>query len=151
DKVQKVIDLKNKVCGNDETKGFVVINQNGIDPIALDMLQKNGIIGIRRAKRRNMERIPLACGGYSVNSEVGLEPDCLGFAKEVYEHVLGDDKFTFIEGVKNPFSCTILINGPNQHSIAQISDAVKDALRSVKNVFVDKKIVYGAGCFEAQC
>lgn len=151
-KVNKVIELKKKVCVDDKKDyGFVVINQNGIDPIALDMLQKNGIVGIRRAKRRNMERIPLACGGFSVVSEDSLEPDCLGFAKEVYEHTLGDDKFTFVEGVSNPYSCTILINGPNQHTISQISDAVKDALRAVKNVFVDRKLVYGAGCFEAQC
>ena len=42
----------------------------------------------------------------------------LGFAKNVYEQVLGDDKYTFIEGVDNPFSCTILIKGPNDYSIA---------------------------------
>ena len=55
-KVQKIIDLKRKVCdGTDKT--FVVINQKGIDPISLDFLAKEGIIGIRRAKRRNMERL----------------------------------------------------------------------------------------------
>lgn len=35
----------------------MVINQKGIDPISLDLLQKAGIVGIRRAKRRNMERL----------------------------------------------------------------------------------------------
>ena len=42
----------------------------------------------------------------------------LGFAKVVYEQTLGEDKYTFIEGVENPFSCTILIKGPNDYSIA---------------------------------
>jgi T-complex protein 1 subunit zeta len=37
-------------------KSFVVINQKGIDPLSLDMLAKEGILGLRRAKRRNMER-----------------------------------------------------------------------------------------------
>ena len=37
-------------------KGFVVINQKGIDPLSLDILVKNGILALRRAKRRNMER-----------------------------------------------------------------------------------------------
>lgn len=36
-------------------------------------------------------------------------PDALGHAGLVYEHVLGEDKFTFIEDVKNPHSCTILM------------------------------------------
>jgi hypothetical protein len=31
---------------------------------------------------------------------------------------MGDEKYTFIEGVKNPLSCTILIKGPNDHTIA---------------------------------
>ena len=41
----------------------MVINQKGIDPISLDLLAKDGILGLRRAKRRNMERLALACGG----------------------------------------------------------------------------------------
>jgi len=149
-KVMKIIALKNQVCGDSPNKNFVVINEKGIDPISLDLLQREGIIGIRRAKRRNMERIPLACGGFAVNNENDLTPDCIGHAGLVYEHVLGDDKFTFIEDVKNPFSCTILIRGPNKHTIEQVKDAVRDGLRAVKNVFDDKCLVYGAGCFEAQ-
>ena len=46
-----------------EGQGFVVINQKGIDPMSLDLLAKEGILGLRRAKRRNMERLQLACGG----------------------------------------------------------------------------------------
>ena len=34
--------------------------------------------------------------------------------------MLGEEKYTFVEGVVNPFSCTILIKGPNKHTIAQI-------------------------------
>ena len=52
---------KLQVCTNGQ--GFVVINQKGIDPISLDLLAKEGILGLRRAKRRNMERLVEACGG----------------------------------------------------------------------------------------
>lgn len=46
---------------------------------------------------------------------------CLqGHAGCVYEHVLGEDKYTFVEDVKHPHSCTILIKGPNDHTIAQV-------------------------------
>jgi T-complex protein 1 subunit zeta len=59
-KVKKIIDLKNLVCDqamdSKETKNFVVINQKGIDPLSLDIFAKNGILALRRAKRRNMER-----------------------------------------------------------------------------------------------
>lgn len=58
-----------------------------------------------------MERLVLACGGEAVNSVDDLTPDCLGWAGLVYEHILGEDKYTFVENVKNPHSCTILIKG----------------------------------------
>lgn len=60
----------------------------GIDPLSLDLLAKEKIIGIRRAKRRNMERLALACGGTAVNSFDDLNEQCLGYAGLVYEHVL---------------------------------------------------------------
>merc|ERR1712176_114661 len=142
------IALKNEVVGQDKTKSFVLINQGGIDPISLDMLQKNNIVGIRRAKRRNMERIPLACGGYACNSTADLTKDALGWADHVYEHQIGDDKFTFLEGVKNPTSCTVLIKGAHKHTVLQIKDALRDGLRAVKNVYSDQAWIPGAGAFE---
>ncbi len=96
-----------------------MINQKGIDPISLDMLAKEGIIALRRAKKRNMERIQLACGGFCINSvrhcsghwvkgscatgswrtgvtgeQAHVEelcPECLDYMKDVIEHVLGED------------------------------------------------------------
>lgn len=147
ERVKKVIELKKKMCaGND--KGFVVINQKGVDPFSLDMLAKEGIVALRRAKRRNMERLTLACGGTAMNSLDDLDPECLGFAGLVYEHVLGEDKFTFVEDVKNPYSVTILIKGPNKHTLTQIKDAIHDGLRAVKNALDDGALVPGAGAFE---
>jgi T-complex protein 1 subunit zeta len=126
----------------------VVINQKGIDPPSLDMLAKEGIIGIRRAKRRNMERLTLACGGFAVNSVEDIDESVLGYAGRVYEQTLNDDKFTFVEDVANPTSCTILMKGPNAHTIAQLKDAVRDGLRAVRNTIEDGSLVPGAGAFE---
>jgi chaperonin GroEL (HSP60 family) len=70
-----------------------------------------------------MERLVLACGGEAVNSVDDLTPECLGWAGLVYEHVLGEEKYTFVENVKNPFSCTILIKGtfPNTVNLSSRS------------------------------
>ena len=48
-------------------------------------MANDGIIGIRRAKKRNGERIPLACGGRQLNSVEDMTESDLGFAKHVYE------------------------------------------------------------------
>lgn len=146
-RVKKIIELKKIVCdGNDSN--FVVISQKGIDPLALDMFAKQGIMALRRAKRRNMERLQLACGGTTLNSVDDLSPECLGHAGLVYEYSLGEDKFTFVEQVKNPLSCSILIKGPNAHIINQIGDSIRDGLRSVKNTIEDKCLIPGAGAFQ---
>jgi T-complex protein 1 subunit zeta len=69
----------------------------------------------------------------------------------VYEHQLGEEKYTFVEDVKEPKSVTLLIKGPNAHTISQIKDAVRDGLRSVYNMIVDKSVVPGAGSFQVAC
>merc|ERR1711933_266840 len=146
-KVHAIIELKRKVCDTPD-KSFVIINQQGIDPMSLDLLAKDGILALRRAKRRNAERLQLSCGAYCVNSVDELSPECLGFAGIVYEHNLGDEKYTFLEDVKHPYSVTILIKGPTNHAISQINDAVRDGLRAVKNVIDDGAVLQGAGTFE---
>ena len=60
---------------------------------------------------RSYFSLTLACGGSAMNSVDDLIPECLGFAGVVYEHTLGEDKYTFIEEVKDPRSVTILIKG----------------------------------------
>jgi T-complex protein 1 subunit zeta len=156
EKVKKIVELKNLVCdqavdGKEKKKNFVVLNQKGIDPLSLDILAKNGILALRRAKRRNMERLQLICGGVAQNSVDELTPDILGWAGLVYEHTLGEEKYTFVEEVKNPRSVTLLIKGPNAHTITQIQDALRDGLRSVKNALEDEALIPGAGAFEVAC
>jgi len=146
-RVQKIVDLKKQICDGNN-KQFVVINQKGIDPLSLDVLAKEGIVALRRAKRRNMERLTLACGGMAMNSLDDMAPDCLGHAGLVFEQVLGEEKFTFVEDCQNPQSVTILIKGPNKHTLTQIKDAIHDGLRAVKNAIEDGCVIAGAGAFE---
>lgn len=156
EKCRKIVELKRLVCdqavdSNEKPKNFVIINQKGIDPLSLDIFAKNGILALRRAKRRNMERLQLVCGGTASNSVDDLTPDILGWAGLVYEHTLGEEKFTFIEDVKEPKSVTLLIKGPNPHTIQQTQDALRDGLRAVKNAIEDNALIPGAGAFEVAC
>lgn len=148
DRVRQIIALKREVCTKDNGRTFVVINQKGIDPIALQMLAKENILALRRAKRRNMERLVLACGGEAVNSTDNLTPNVLGFAGLVQQYTIGDENYTFVENVKQGQSCSLIVKGPNDHTIAQIKDAIRDGLRAVKNAYECRAVVAGAGAFE---
>ncbi|KAF1777764.1 GroEL-like equatorial domain [Phytophthora cactorum] len=125
DKVRQIIELKRELCTEENKKSFVIINQKGIDPLSLDMLAKEGILALRRANA-----------------------SMLGYAGKVYEQTLGDERYTFVEDVQHPKSCTILIKGPNEHTIAQIKDAIRDGVRAVNNAVEDKGVVPGAAAFE---
>lgn len=155
-KLKKIVELKQAVCDSavgsetsgEKPKNFVIFNQKGIDPMSLDVLAKHNILALRRAKRRNMERLQLCCGGVAQNSVDDLSPDVLGYAGLVYEHTLGEEKFTFVEECRDPKSVTLLIKGPNGHTIQQIHDAVRGGLRAVKNSIEDKCLVPGGGAFQ---
>uniref|UniRef100_A0A671K6C8 Chaperonin containing TCP1, subunit 6A (zeta 1) n=1 Tax=Sinocyclocheilus anshuiensis TaxID=1608454 RepID=A0A671K6C8_9TELE len=60
----------------------------------------------------------------------------------------GEEKYTFIEKCGNPRSVTLLVKGPNKHTLTQIKDAVRDGLRAVKNAIEDGSVVAGGGAFE---
>lgn len=150
DRVRAVIALKQAVCCGDASgDGFVLISQKGIDPPSLDLLARAGILALRRAKRRNMERLVHACGGAAVDSVTELTPACLGRAGRVYEHLLGEEAYTFVEDCPHPSSCTVLLKAPSDHAIAQMKDAVRDGLRAVKNAHEDGALLPGGGAFEA--
>ena len=67
-----------------------------------------------------------------MNSVEDMSPEILGFAGSVYEQTLGEDRYCFVEDVKNPFSCTLLLKGPNQQVVSQLKDAARDGIRAVK-------------------
>ena len=150
--VKQAIALLGELRKKDPTANLVVINQKGIDPPALQMFADAGILALRRAKRRNMERLTHACGGVPLNTLDGATIDQLGHADVVYEQTIGEDKYTFVEGCRFPRSCTILIKGSDQHTMTQIKDALRDGLRAAKNLVDDGfAVVAGAGAFEVAC
>ena len=55
----------------------------------------------------------------------------------VFKILQGESKYTYVEKCQNAKSVTILIKGPNKHTITQIKDAVRDGLRAVKNAIED--------------
>mmetsp|Transcript_44714 Transcript_44714/g.50486 ORF Transcript_44714/g.50486 Transcript_44714/m.50486 type:complete len:546 (-) Transcript_44714:89-1726(-) len=146
ERCKQIIDFKRSVCKDGES--FVIINQKGVDPLSLDIFAKEGILCLRRAKRRNMERLTLACGGSPIHSLQDIEESQLGYAGKVSQVTLGEDKFTFVEDCKKAKSCTMLLQGPNEHSLNQAKDAIKDGLRALKNGLEDNAVISGAGAFE---
>jgi T-complex protein 1 subunit zeta len=146
ERCRKIVAFKRSVCTNGET--FCIINQKGVDPLSLDIFAKEGILCLRRAKRRNLDRLVLACGGHIVLSLEDLQREHLGHAGSVSQVTYGEDKYTFVQDCPQAHSCTLLLQGPNSWTVDQLKDAVKDGLRAVKNAVEDKGVCPGGGAFE---
>lgn len=108
-------------------KNVVFITDKGIDPFSLEILAKANILGLRRAKRRNLERLLRMCGGNLINSVQDLKPDNLGVCRKISIKNIKDEKYTFIEGTPFHQSCTVLVRGNDKYEMKRITSAIKGA------------------------
>ena len=132
------------------TGANVIITQKGIDDVAQHFLAKKGILAARRVKRSDIEKLAKATGARIVTNLDDLKPEDLGFAENVEEKKIGEDKMIFVEGAKNPKSVTILIRGGFERLVEEADRAIHDALSAVADAVVDNKIVAGGGAVEEE-
>jgi thermosome len=123
----------------------VLICQKGIDDLAQHFLAKEGIYAVRRAKKSDMEKLAKATGAKIVANLDDLTSKELGFAGNVEEKKIGDDKMTFVTDCKNPKAVSILIRGSTEHVVDELERALHDALSVVKLALEDGKMTAGGG------
>jgi len=128
----------------------VLICQKGIDDIAQYFLAKKGIMAIRRASEKDMEKLAKATGAKVATNLDDLASQHLGSAQLVEEKKIADDKMTFIEGCKNPKAVTILIRGGTERMIDETERSIHDALCVVRDVVRDPRVVGGGGAVEIE-
>lgn len=129
ERARKIADFASQI--QKTGKSFMLITEGGIDPFSLEILSDAGILGLRRAKRRNLERLVRACGGNIITSLKDLDKNNLGYAREVNVVSRVDEKYTFIQGTPFVNSCTILISGNNRHEMTRIQTTIKNTLKTI--------------------
>jgi thermosome len=128
----------------------VLICQKGIDDVAQHYLAKAGILTVRRAKESDLVKLAKATGARIVNGLDGLSKADLGYAGLVEERKIEDDKWTFVEGCKNPKAVTLFVRGGSQRVIDEVERSMHDAIMVVKDVLEDPAIVGGGGAVEEE-
>jgi len=137
--IKKMVDKVKKSGAN------VLVCQKGIDDIAQHYLAKDGIFSVRRAKKSDMEKLAKATGAKIVGNLDGLTNKDLGFAGNVEERKIGDDKMTFVTGCKNPKAVSIMIRGTTDHVVDELERGLHDALSVVAVAIEDGKMTAGGG------
>jgi len=133
-----------------ESGANVVFCQKGMDDAVQFHLAKAGILGVRRVKKSDMERIARATGAKIITNLDAISPDDLGEADLVEERRYGDEKMVVIEGCKDPKAVSIIVRGGTEHVVAEADRAIHDALKSVGCAIEDGKVVAGGGSPEVE-
>jgi thermosome len=144
---QMLRDMVEKITSADAN---VLVCQKGIDDVAQHFLAKAGIIAIRRCTQSNMEKLAKATGAKIIINIDDLNTNDLGYAQLVEERKVGEDKWVFIEGCKNPKAVTILIRGGTEKVIDEADRSLHDALCVVRDIVLNPKVVAGGGAPEME-
>lgn len=132
------------------TGANVVICQKGIDDMVQHFLAKKGVPAVRRVKESDMRKLAKATGARIVTNIDDLNPEDLGYAELFEERKVGEDKWVFIEGCKNPRSVTLLIRGGADKVVEEAERSVHDALCVVRDVVQNPAIIAGGGAPETE-
>lgn len=128
----------------------VLICQKGIDDVAQHFLAKREVLAIRRCTESNMEKLAKATGAKTVINIDDLTSKDLGYAELVEERKIGEDKWVFIEGCKNPKAITVLIRGGTEKVVYEAERSIHDALCVVRDIMLKPQAVAGGGAPELE-
>lgn len=92
-------------------KTLLLINEKGIDQNSLGILAEAGVLALRRAKRRNLERLIKMSGASLITQLSQITKQNMGYCRRVEVRDFGDNKYTIIQGTPLQGSCTILVRG----------------------------------------
>jgi thermosome len=128
----------------------VLLCQKGIDDMIQHFLAREGILAARRLKKSDIEALAKATGAKVVSSIDELTFEDTGYAANVEEKKIGDDKMLFVEGCRNPKAVSILVRGGSERVVDEAERSLHDALCVIRDVVEDPKVVAGGGAPEIE-
>ena len=142
--------LKRKVEQVVATGANVVFCQKGIDDMAQHYLAKAGVMGARRVKKSDMEKLAKATGGKVVNNLADLKEGDLGVCGVVEEKKVANDRMIFVEECKDPQAVAIFIRAGLERMLDEAERALNDALYVISDVAKVPQMVSGGGSVEME-
>ena len=129
--------LKDMVMKVKASGANVVFCQKGIDDLAQHFFAKEGIYACRRVKKSDMERLGRSTGANIINKIAEIDPSDLGYAETVELKKIEDEEMTFITGVKEPKTVSVLVRGGTNHVADEVERSLVDAWSVVKVAIED--------------
>ncbi|AKB19922.1 MULTISPECIES: thermosome subunit alpha [unclassified Methanosarcina] len=125
-----------------------VFCSKGMDDKVSAYLQSRGIYATRRVKSDDMQHLADATGGRPVRNIKELTEKELGHAGLLEQDRDDDQGKTYLRDCKGAKSVSIVLRGGTEHVVDNLERAIDDALKVVKCVVEDGKVVAGGGASE---
>jgi archaeal chaperonin len=145
----KTRNLVQKIQSLIKSGANVIFSRGGIDPLALNHFAKNRILTVRRVKENDLLWLAKATGAKVVKDLDTISNTDFGYASEVYEKMVGDDKMVFVDGCSNPKSITFLLRASSKKILDEFHRTILDSIYVLRNFIMEPKIVPGGGAVEA--
>ncbi len=127
-----------------------VFTTKAIDDLAQHYMAKYGIIGVRRLKKSDVDRIAKATGGQTVTNLDSISKEHIGTAGLIEEITVGDDEMILVSKCKDAKVISIILRGTTSHILDEYERGIDDALHAVQNAIIDGKVVPGGGATEIE-
>uniref|UniRef100_A0A6T7LX05 Uncharacterized protein n=1 Tax=Hanusia phi TaxID=3032 RepID=A0A6T7LX05_9CRYP len=129
---------------------FLITNKN-IDNNLANLLKKNGIISLKRVSDEDFKKICIFTGcKLKVNLNI-LEDNsqyCMGKSEEIFEQLISNRIILTIRGCRFCCGNTILIRGPSNYMLDELSRGLWDSICIIKKSFEGNNFVIGGGSLE---
>lgn len=145
---KKSDDIKNKIARILNSGANVIFSRKGINSLAQEQLLRSGIVSIRRVKENDLHWLSKATGAKIIKLDE-ISKENLGYAGQVYEKFVGDDKMVFVEGCTNPKSVTLLLRSQSKRYLDEFHRSVLNAIHVLEDFIITPQIVVGGGSTEA--
>ncbi|KAL0228670.1 hypothetical protein GEMRC1_013290 [Eukaryota sp. GEM-RC1] len=126
----------------------VFINRQLIYSLPEQLLADKGIMSIEHADFEGVERLAAVTGAEIVSTFDEPDPTVLGFAKNVSEVMIGEDKLVCFSGCGKGAACTVVLRGGSQQLLDEAERALHDAFCVLTQAVKDPRIVFGGGSSE---
>ncbi|MEF8826761.1 MAG: thermosome subunit beta [Halapricum sp.] len=124
----------------------VVFCQKNIDDMVQHLLAKKGILGIKRAKKSDIEFMKEVIDARIVSDLDSVTDEDLGTGTVSYEE---DEGWFVVEG-DNAHGVNLLLRGSTDHVVDELERGVNDALDVVSAAVADGLVLAGGGAVEVE-
>jgi chaperonin GroEL (HSP60 family) len=127
-----------------------VFTTQAINDLAQHYMAKQGILGVRRLKRSDVDRIAKATGGQVITNLDDIAQKDIGKAGLIEEKQVGDDKMVALTKCKDMSVISVILRAPTTHILDEYERGIDDALHAVETAIMDGKVVAGGAAVEIE-